>query len=229
MVEWQHDPFYCLWIYDLQNSSYDAENKISTWQHLKVKKVDILGTVIAAKTYEKRSEYEIDDGTGVIHCCWFHRKPATAPTARPAGSASSAAPAARPAAHLERLELGTLLHVRGGLQEYRDKKQVVAYSLRVVTDLDEESARVCRQLELYKRVYKVKPGQGGEEARPGQGGGEVKPGQVGEEVKPGQVGEEVKPGQGGKEVKLVRRSSQVKEKDDSIVIDTVCNGVLKTS
>ena len=87
----------------------------------------------------------VDDGTGVIHCCYFHPDP---PPSTPPSPASP---------DLTRLPLGTRLHVRGGLQEYRDKKQVVAYSLRVVTDPNEESARVFRVDALYRSVYEPEP------------------------------------------------------------------------
>lgn len=92
------------------------------------------------------SSASVDDGTGVIHCCWFRREP-------PAVVPEEAAAICEHDAQLPRLPLGTLVHVRGGLQEYRERKQVVAYSIRLVTDPDEESARVFRQSALYERVY----------------------------------------------------------------------------
>ena len=51
------EPFYCLFIHDLLNTKYDPETRISTWGQLQIKKVDILGTVVSTRTYERRSEY----------------------------------------------------------------------------------------------------------------------------------------------------------------------------
>ena len=85
----------------------------------------------------------------MIHCCYFHRGPPPTPVAS-SQAAAAAVPAEDP---LIRLPLGSKVHVRGGLQEYRDCKQVVVYSLRLVTDPNEESARVFRLDALYRSVY----------------------------------------------------------------------------
>ena len=58
MTHQQPEPFYCLFIHDLLQSQFDPETRISAWRHLKLKKVDILGTVVSTRTYEKRSEYD---------------------------------------------------------------------------------------------------------------------------------------------------------------------------
>lgn len=170
--------FYCLWIHDILQSVYDPRNKVSVWNGLSIKTVDILATIVAVRVFDKRTEYKLDDGTGVIHCCFFHAKssctvPCDVTSTVSLAHVTSLTAAVATCKHslsdeqlykqLEqlqlchyRLPLGCRVHVRGGLQEYCCSKQVVVYRIRVVLDVDEESRRAVIMDKLYREVYLTK-------------------------------------------------------------------------
>lgn len=110
-----------------------------------VSRVDVIGTVVYFSHRERVETFEIDDGTGIIQCAKF-----TDVEVGQQDGKSVASHADDPLKDLHHilikpdfpLKLGDLVNIRGHLNVFRERPQLIVNSLRRVADINEEWFRV---------------------------------------------------------------------------------------
>lgn len=119
-------------------------------------RVDIIGTVVYISQRERVITFQIDDGTGIIHCAKFISPESEGDcdhqdSQREKGPNYSLKNLLLSFAAPENpLKLGDLVNVRGRLNIFRDQPQIIVNSLRHVHDVNEEWFRILEINALRK-------------------------------------------------------------------------------
>jgi hypothetical protein len=164
-----------LWIIDcLRIPPYPTVKNTYLFQDFVVEYVDVFGVVSGRKLIgTSAAAYTVDDGTGEITCLFDHaRRDAEDDYQQIVGLASELTNVSgctnlehkllnymmKPAIYtFENLaqyrEVGDTVHVAGRLCQYQDLRQVKAYHLSLITDLNDEVDRICELLFLYENGY----------------------------------------------------------------------------
>lgn len=124
------------------------ETEIFFARNKEVSKVDVIGTVVRLHDCESLQKFDIDDGTGIIQCVKFHADDSEDECSSVDEEDTSSDEDAleelkdiliKP---LSPLELGDLVNIRGYLNVYKQQPQIIAYTLRRVSDSNEEWFRI---------------------------------------------------------------------------------------
>jgi hypothetical protein len=175
-----HMPAIKLWIVDCLRipPHPDVENAY-LFQDFVVQYVDVFGVVSTRKLIGASSAvYTIDDGTGEILCLfdcarrdvqedYEQIKSITSELENISGCTEEEhkllkymmKPAINTFENLVRYrEVGDTVHIVGRLCQYRDSRQVKAYHMRLVTDLNDEVDRIHELVLLYESGYSERKG-----------------------------------------------------------------------
>jgi hypothetical protein len=164
-----------LWIIDcLRIRPHPTEENAYLFQDFVVQYVDVFGVVSGRKCIgTSAAAYTVDDGTGEITCLFDHAnrgikedyehiKGISSALANVSGYTQSERrllhymmkPAIRTFENLVQYrELGDTVHVVGRLCQYQELRQVKAYQLSLVTDLNDEIHRIHELVLLYEKGY----------------------------------------------------------------------------
>jgi len=164
-----------LWIVDcLRISPHPAVENAYAFQDFVVRYVDVFGVVSTRKLIgASTAAYTIDDGTGEILCLFdCARRDIEEDYQQIKGISSELEgisgytekehkllkymmkPAINTFENLVHFrELGDTVHVVGRLCQYRESRQVKAYHMRLVTDLNDEVDRIHELVLLYENGY----------------------------------------------------------------------------
>jgi len=169
-----------LWIVDcLRISPHPAVENAYVFQDFVVRYVDVFGVVSTRKLIgASTAAYTIDDGTGEILCLfdcarrgieedYQQIKGISNELERISGYTEKEhkllkymmKPAINTFENLVHFrELGDTVHVVGRLCQYRESRQVKAYHMRLVTDLNDEVDRIHELVLLYENGYSKSKG-----------------------------------------------------------------------
>jgi hypothetical protein len=164
-----------LWIVDcLRIPPHPAVRNTYLFQDFVVEYVDIFGVVSGRKLIgTSAAAYTVDDGTGEITCLFDHaRRDAEDDYQQILGLAGELTNVSgctnfehkllnymmKPAvctfdSLVQYREVGDTVHVAGRLCQYQDLRQVKAYHLSLIRDLNDEVDRMCELLFLYENGY----------------------------------------------------------------------------
>jgi hypothetical protein len=164
-----------LWIVDcLRIPPHPTEEEAYLFQDFVVKYVDVFGVVSGRKLIgTSLAAYTVDDGTGVITCLFDYGKRVTEEDYKHIKGISSALanvsgctqsecrllqymmkPAIQTFENLiQYRELGDTVHVVGRLCQYQEMRQVKAYNMSLVTELNDEIDRIHELVLLYEKGY----------------------------------------------------------------------------
>jgi hypothetical protein len=164
-----------LWIVDcLRIPPHATEENAYLFQDFVVQYVDVFGVVSGRKFMgTSAAAYTVDDGTGEITCLFDHAKRGIKEDYEHIKGISSALasvsgytqserrllhymmkPAIRTFENLlQYREVGDTVHVVGRLCQYQELRQVKAYHLSLVTDLNDEIDRIQELVFLYENGY----------------------------------------------------------------------------
>jgi len=169
-----------LWIVDcLRISPHPAVESAYLFQDFVVHYVDVFGVVSARKLIgASGAVYTIDDGTGEILCLFdCARRDIEEDYQKIQGITSELEnisgftekehkllkymmkPAINTFENLVKFrEIGDTVHVVGRLCQYRESRQVKAYQMRLLTDLNDEVDRIHELVLLYENGYSKSKG-----------------------------------------------------------------------
>lgn len=145
----------------LSIEEYDIFPGAYMYKNHPIYKVDIIGVVVRVDQNSKCFMYEVDDGTGVISCsCWkmsytdqyrinvksnSHQLPAVLQNKFEMMNKTDES-------RSNGYSLGNLIHIRGKISMFRNKRQIVAANHKIMED---PMAQVFRMMEL-PQLYKMK-------------------------------------------------------------------------
>lgn len=169
-----------LWIVDcLRISPHPAVQNAYLFQDFVVRYVDIFGVVSGRKLIgASNAVYTIDDGTGEILCLFDYARRDNEEDyqqiqgiARELENISGCTeeehkllkymmkPAIKTFENLVQFrEVGDTVHVLGHLCQYRESRQVKAYHMHLVTDLNDEIDRIHELVLMYENGYSKSKG-----------------------------------------------------------------------
>jgi hypothetical protein len=170
-----YKPAIKLWIIDcLRIPLHPVVENSYLFQDFVVEYVDVFGVVSGRKFIgTSAAAYTVDDGTGEIVCLFDHARCDAGDDYQQivelAGELTDVSGYTdldhkllnymmKPAIHtlksfVEYRKVGDTVHVAGRLCQYQDLRQVKAYHLSLVTDLNDEVDRIYELLLLYENGY----------------------------------------------------------------------------
>lgn len=130
-----------------------------------IHRVDIIGTVVYLNHRENVTVFEIDDGTGIIQCVKFPSKDSSSHHQVKNDGKKRISCDKDPLSDLHEmllkpelpLKLGDLVNVRGHLNVFRERPQIIVNILRHVVDGNEEWFRV---LEIDAKLKHTSTAEG---------------------------------------------------------------------
>ncbi|XP_064620998.1 CST complex subunit STN1-like [Lineus longissimus] len=161
---WGLDPLFdcyvTLFVCDiLQLQKYPTGDGAYAYKNHPVHRVDIFGMVVRLDEREKYYRVDVDDGTGVISCtCWKqhgHQSCRNGNDTEYKHLFASLKNLTIRAQESKKIQLGDMLHVRGDIGEFRERREVSAPYYRVEQDLNMEARRIKSAVYRYKTVYDV--------------------------------------------------------------------------
>nr|XP_044994823.1 CST complex subunit STN1 isoform X1 [Jaculus jaculus]XP_044994824.1 CST complex subunit STN1 isoform X1 [Jaculus jaculus] len=125
-----------------------------------VKRVDVMGLVVAVRERDAFYSYGVDDATGVINCiCWKKSdakpSPAAPSTARDLTMTSRLKKLQETIEEKTKIEIGDVIQVRGSIRTFREKREIHA-TLYYKVDDPVWNIQIARMLEmpaLYRSIY----------------------------------------------------------------------------
>jgi hypothetical protein len=170
-----------LWIVDcLGIPPHPTVESAYLFQDFVVQYVDVFGVVSGKKLIgTSAAAYTVDDGTGEITCLFDHARRGNEEDYEHVKGISSALASVSGCTQFERRllqymmkpaiqtfenliqyrELGDTVHVVGRLCQYQELRQVKAYNMTLVTDLNDETDRIHELVLLYEKGYCESKGQ----------------------------------------------------------------------
>jgi len=170
-----------LWIVDcLRIHPHPAVENAYSFQDFVVEYVDVFGVVTSKKLIgTSAAAYSVDDGTGEITCLFDHARSGIKEDYQQIKELASelvSVPGCtefeqkllnnmlKPAIKtfetlVEYREMGDTVHVAGRLCQYQDLRQMKAYHMSLVTNLNDEVDRINELVLLYENGYNKSKGK----------------------------------------------------------------------
>jgi hypothetical protein len=170
-----------LWVVDcLRIPPHSTVENAYLFQDFVIKYVDVFGVVTGKKLIgTSAAAYTVDDGTGEITCLFDHARSGIEEDYQHVKRISNALASVSGCTQFERRllqyvmkpaiqtfenlihyrEIGDTVHVVGRLCQYHELRQVKAYNMSLVTDLNDEIDRIHELVLLYEKGYCKSKGQ----------------------------------------------------------------------